>query len=222
MSAVTRPTKEQLAKELAAIMHNGVGRSLKDESKAEDLAAVARELASDPDQPLPQLIAEIVFPAVRRLAPDRREAAACLLWMDLEAAKPGGQPGSRKPIEKRDDEAAALLDYAVSSFRRYLRRPLLEDVAEQILALLAAHRVASKSPKKPARPDGGRSARARVRKRPLRTRVKSRIARARRFRRAQRREDVLGVTLGIPGIAILAYAIWADGTLLMHLIRSIF
>ncbi len=143
-------SQTQVVDDLATVMRNGVGRDLPTKASVPVLAAIAREMAPDPSLPLTQLIAEVVRPAIQRLFPEvRKQAAACLLDIDIDPAKTLDEikiPAERKKLGgDRRPAVAKLLGWSDTSYDRDPaghERPLLEDVAEQVLALLTAHREA--------------------------------------------------------------------------------
>jgi len=136
---------KQLAKELEAIVRNGVRRPLpKDKSEADIalLAEIARELADDPTLPLSQLIAEAVHPAVRRTFTDKRQAAlAELLDIDLRK-KPNDPtlPVTRRLLdEDRRVKIRELMGWSGTGYDRNAREmekeALLKPLGEQLLVL---------------------------------------------------------------------------------------
>jgi len=151
MALSAKPTREQLAAELLKVAYEGVGRPLrrgKSEADIPHVAAIAREMAVDPTLPLHQLIAEAVIPAVKRMrAEKQRLAVAAVLWIDLNQSSDddGPQERVRVPFATRRPEAASLLGTTEEYYRKAkMERELFEQVSDQMLALLLAHRRAAK------------------------------------------------------------------------------
>ena len=145
MPADDLPTEEQLADDLAKVARNGVGNSLPNMQTAADIPylwAAASELADDPDDDLPLLIAKLVVPAVNDIQPlSNRLAVADILWIDLEAAD-GLRDGEAPALGghgNRYAQAASRLNSTELQVKNNLRRPMLEKVAERILARLKKH-----------------------------------------------------------------------------------
>lgn len=140
------PTETQLAKDLATVARNGIGRSLPRQQNSEaipHLWAAAMELVPDCDEDLPGLVAKVVVPAVRLVEPKtEQEALAEILWIDLDAAdgiRKEDPPMLGTGTDNRYSLAADLLTSSELDVKNNLRRPLLEKVARLIRNALQRH-----------------------------------------------------------------------------------
>jgi hypothetical protein len=136
-----RALVSKLADELERVSYYGVGHAMGDITEADipNLADVARRLAPDPRQRLRVSVALCVRDAVLRLDPPKIvEAAAALLWLDLESdAFEDDTSRVRKPLKERHPTVAALLGKGLASYeRRKQWRALYEKVAANLLAAL--------------------------------------------------------------------------------------
>jgi hypothetical protein len=141
MPTPTPSPVEDLADDLKRVSYYGVGHAMGDltDEDIPDLADVARRLAPDPRQRLRVSIALCVRDAVLRLDPPKiMQAAAALLWLDLESDDFEDDTSRvRKPLKERHPAVAALLGKGLASYeRRKEWRPLYEKVAANLLAEL--------------------------------------------------------------------------------------
>jgi hypothetical protein len=151
MAREALPTAQQLVDDLRKVARNGLGRALPRLQGAQaipHLSAAAVELADDPNEAFPVLVAKLVTQAVRDVKPDRsRIAITEILWIDLEKEdgwKEGEDPNGKVPPltghGNRYSKAAECLERTTYDVENNLSRPLLEAAGDRIVALLKAHR----------------------------------------------------------------------------------
>lgn len=129
----------KLASDLERVSYYGVGHAMDlTERDIPYLAAIARYISPDPQGRLRVSIALAVRKAVLLIDPPIHvEAAAALLWLDLEQIDyDEDKTRKRKPLNQRHPAVAALLGYKLSSYERHKRwRPLYERIADNLLTL---------------------------------------------------------------------------------------
>jgi hypothetical protein len=153
--------KESLAAELSEVVRNGLGRPLPQGTSDAGVAAVlelATEISESPTAPPSLRIAEAIRKAIGRLfPPSHKQAAAILFATDLSIALDDpAHSFETKKLEVRRETAAEALGVPWSSYRRTpgkYERPLLLEVAEQLIVSAAERSLASSARGAEDRPD---------------------------------------------------------------------
>jgi hypothetical protein len=134
------PTRKNLEDDLRKIRTKSVGHPL-GKATVPYLGPLARELAQDPDLPLPLLIEDVLREAIKRFKGGPFAESLAALFGFTEAEDGTLRATKRRlRVEERRDLAAEILGVDPQSFDKIRNDELLGTLADQLLLLHGSHR----------------------------------------------------------------------------------